>query len=471
MTTLLDRARKWGEERDQQWLEKGERELVRRLVARRFGPGAADDLAPVLAEISDSDRLAAFAARVFECETADELVDWARGSVIGQRLSSRVLPGHDRDSGSSMISPTEITKRGIRSARAGWNAVATAAGNLPGIKPKPSAPDGTEDTPPPEYVIVEDLPDGLKECYLSVLVWLVHFDDSLIDERELCEIQVLMTQLQCNAEVRQAVRSYLEDPQSLEVEAQIARMLELVPSGKSDTEWALRCSLIKDAIRVCRATSEGSAREQPGIRQLAELLRLDDKKVRFIEEACEQEEKILAGELSDRQIKSTAKVMAAEAMRVGVPVAAVYLSGSVTGLSAAGITSGLAALGLGGVLGLSAMVTGIGVAIVAGGAAYKGVRWVLGGSERNRAFRRELMLQDVLRIHQAAIINLAEDISFFGERVEVLSTETDRNRDAIDRIFREVTLMSRSASALTRLRERASGFERDLQDVAGHAAP
>ena len=37
-----------------------------------------DRLAPVLAGISDSDRIAAIAARVFECETAEELVEWAR---------------------------------------------------------------------------------------------------------------------------------------------------------------------------------------------------------------------------------------------------------------------------------------------------------------------------------------------------------------------------------------------------------
>ena len=81
------------------------------------------------------------------------------------------------------------------------------------------------------------------------------------------------------------------------------------------------------------------------------------------------------------------------------------------------------------------------------------------------------MLQEVLRIHQGAIINLAEDISFFGQRVAVLTTETNRNRAAIDRLSREVALMSRSAGALTRLRERASGFERDLRaEATGHAA-
>ena len=88
MTTLIERARKWGEERDQRWLEKGmkrgrlegERDLVLRMVTRRFGPGAADQVAPVLARISDPDRIAAIAAGVFECETVDELVARARGA-------------------------------------------------------------------------------------------------------------------------------------------------------------------------------------------------------------------------------------------------------------------------------------------------------------------------------------------------------------------------------------------------------
>lgn len=84
MTTLIERSREWGEALNQQRLEKGikkgERELVLRMVARRFGSAAADDLVPVLAGISDSDRIAAIAAKVFEFETADELVEWVRAT-------------------------------------------------------------------------------------------------------------------------------------------------------------------------------------------------------------------------------------------------------------------------------------------------------------------------------------------------------------------------------------------------------
>ena len=76
--------------------------------------------------------------------------------------------------------------------------------------------------------------------------------------------------------------------------------------------------------------------------------------------------KILSGDIKDSDIVNGMKDLAANAAAVGIPIVAVYLSGSAVGLSAVGITSGLAALGLGGVLGLSSMVTGIGVAILIG---------------------------------------------------------------------------------------------------------
>ena len=89
MTTLIERVRKWGEERDQQWLEKGveqgrlegERELVYRLVTRRFGAGAAERLVPILDGVLDSERIAVVADAVLECEMAEEFIARAREEV------------------------------------------------------------------------------------------------------------------------------------------------------------------------------------------------------------------------------------------------------------------------------------------------------------------------------------------------------------------------------------------------------
>ncbi len=90
--TLLERAREWGKEYDRQWkekLEKGvererrasiqrERELVQRMVTRRFGPSAAGQLLPVLDRISDPEDIAPIADAVIECETAEEFLERVR---------------------------------------------------------------------------------------------------------------------------------------------------------------------------------------------------------------------------------------------------------------------------------------------------------------------------------------------------------------------------------------------------------
>ena len=94
MTTLLERVRKWGEEERKQWLEEGveqgrregvekgriegERDLVYRLVARRFGPDTAERLVPVLDPLSDPERIVAVADAVLECQTAEEFIARAR---------------------------------------------------------------------------------------------------------------------------------------------------------------------------------------------------------------------------------------------------------------------------------------------------------------------------------------------------------------------------------------------------------
>ena len=91
--TLIERARKWGEERDQLWLQKGiergiekgiererqasiqrECELVFRQVSRRFGPGTAEELRPMLVRICTPEDIVAVADAVIECETAEEFL-------------------------------------------------------------------------------------------------------------------------------------------------------------------------------------------------------------------------------------------------------------------------------------------------------------------------------------------------------------------------------------------------------------
>ena len=84
-SSLAERVRRWGDELNQQWLEKGieqerraalerERALVLRLIARRFGSETADRLAPMVATLSEPEHITTLAEAVVECETAGDFV-------------------------------------------------------------------------------------------------------------------------------------------------------------------------------------------------------------------------------------------------------------------------------------------------------------------------------------------------------------------------------------------------------------
>ena len=180
-----------------------------------------------------------------------------------RKLSESAVAATDAVVDSGATTSTSIIDTATTAASAVRSASATARKKV--VDVSRTAVGGRR--PAEEYVIVEELPDALKLGYVNTLVALTCFDDGQIDEREVCEIQVLMAQLRCSTEVRQAVRSGIDDPASLEAEAEIATILAQTPEGMKQ---ALRCSLVKDAIRLDRAKSdEGSAREHSGIRRLA----------------------------------------------------------------------------------------------------------------------------------------------------------------------------------------------------------
>ena len=110
----------------------------------------------------------------FYREPPDDAVD-SQGTTIGEIMDSAAVIG----------------KRGVRTVQAGVGTVAKAAGKIPRVVRRVAGKDEAGTETPPEEVIVEGLSDEAMKSYLSVLVWLVHTDDKQIDEREMCEIQLL----------------------------------------------------------------------------------------------------------------------------------------------------------------------------------------------------------------------------------------------------------------------------------------
>jgi hypothetical protein len=147
----------------------------------------------------------------------------------------------------------------------------------------------------------------------------------------------------------------------------------------------------------------------------------------FVKESNRVQREGVDNNYAEKTIKNAISGLSA----VGIPIAAVYFSGTVVGLSAAGITSGLAALGLG-----FGMVPGIGVAVLIGAGIFVGVKHLLGDDKEKK--EKEIKLERERKL-QLVIKNLQEAINMLIDRISVLEKKAkiaEANKEAIN-ILRE----------------------------------
>lgn len=309
-----------------------------------------------------------------------------------------------------------------------------------------------EDAPqePGETVALEARPEEVKTLYARILAAQCLVDGRL-DPRELEYLYIFMSRVDLGQDSREEVRGSLntEDGEEAGAAEGLALVEQVVAEVPGDEE-EISVSLLKDMTQVSRADGVVAESEEETIRAVAEA-RFGERAERVIELArktVEYEEALLKGDVEAGELEGHAKEIASVAAGAGIPITALFFSGSVVGLSAAGITSGLAALGLGGLFGLSAMVTGIGAVVVVGVAAYTGARWLLGGRERELAKQRENMIQEVIKRHQGAIEDLTEDVTGIGLKLAEYVSRSDHNESELARLRGELRMFNAALAEL-----------------------
>ncbi|NUU95365.1 hypothetical protein XO10_02170 [Marinitoga sp. 1135] len=169
---------------------------------------------------------------------------------------------------------------------------------------------------------------------------------------------------------------------------------------------------------------------------LRKELNINDEQDKEIRNFVLKMKKIRERGLNDEYAKDTIKTAISGLSAVGVPITAIYFSGSVVGLSAAGITSGLAALGLG-----AGMVPGIGTAILLGVTVFMILAKILdiGDKRKKEKFQKERE-----RRAEQVIKNLQETINDLIERIEILEKKADdseANKKAVEQLTKRITLL------------------------------
>lgn len=266
-----------------------------------------------------------------------------------------------------------------------------------------------------QIVPLEEMTEAVKLAYLKIIVNMTYADDSKLDQVELSEMFLLMNRMVLTQETRFLLRAYMFDLEKLDgMEILLQNLNNEIPSGQVKT---VHISLVKDLVNIYFSTKDRDLNNFKFLQENRDLFQITKEDLELIVMALDADYKLLDDNISDDKMTAVFRELSAKAAAVGTPLAAVYLSGSVIGMSAAGMTSGLAMLGMGGVLGLSSMATGIGVAVLLGVGAYKGVKKFTGANELSQYKRKQLMLVEVIKQTQGAISTLFSDINYIVNKL------------------------------------------------------
>ncbi|MEY1423233.1 hypothetical protein AB7038_05375 [Morganella morganii] len=298
-----------------------------------------------------------------------------------------------------------------------------------------------------QLVTLSEMPEKLKVAYLKIIVNMAYSDDGQVDKDEFAQILLLMTRLEFSSESRFVLREYSTTPDKLEsLESLIQTIDEICPPSHNKS---VKISLVKDLFSVYMSVNGGQYDNFAFFKDNNHLFNVSDEEVGLIIDALKLDFKMLNDDFSDDALTRGLKELGAKAGAVGVPLAAVYLSGSVVGMSAAGLTSGLATLGLGGVLGFSSMATGIGVAVLLGVGVYKGIKHLTGANELDKTKRRELMLNEVIKQTQTTVSHLMGDINYIAIKLNEAVLSFGMQDEKVKQLLQKVKLLTSAGNVLT----------------------
>jgi hypothetical protein len=312
-----------------------------------------------------------------------------------------------------------------------------------------------------QLVSINEMHEAVKVAYIKAIINMAYDNDDIIDNKEFAEILLLMTRLDLSSDSRFTLRAYMASTEEVTpLEQLIAQIDAECPDGQIKS---LHISLTKDLINLHFCTGGSSVKEFAFFQKNRLLLQVTDDEVDLAVTAIETDHKMLKDDFTDDQIVSALKILSAKAAAVGTPLAAVYLSGSVVGMSAAGLTSGLATLGMGGMLGLSSMATGIGVAVLIGVGAYAGIRKLTGANELTRSKRRELMLNEVIKQTHSTVSLLIQDINYITIKLNEFILSHGTQDAKINKLMMLMTQMTGAGTVLTAKSESAQSSANKLR--------
>ncbi|ARB39683.1 hypothetical protein B5728_01680 [Mammaliicoccus sciuri] len=194
-----------------------------------------------------------------------------------------------------------------------------------------------------QIIPLEDLDEEIKTIYVKILCNYAYSNDNIIDSSEYADIVSFIARINMDSEHRVELRSYMSDVNMVEDSFELVEQLS-ERCGNIDF-GIIKMSLLKDLIALYAIEhGEEELIHDKFILTMADELDINSNELHVFLDTHKYNQSILEKRLNDSDIKKTIKDISSKAASVGVPMAALYLSGT-AGVSAIGMTSGLATLG------------------------------------------------------------------------------------------------------------------------------
>lgn len=184
---------------------------------------------------------------------------------------------------------------------------------------------------------LEEYSENEQIAYLSVLSAVCYVDKEFGD-MEKRQLDVLLAQLKISDVGKAKIYSSVFN---LQREDKLANLEAIQILGNTE----LKYTLISDLCLFSLVDSKFTDEEYQYILGIGKVLGITQEQVDTIKSIQENLDKIKGIPSNSERFKQVIKDSAASLAGVGIPIGAIAASGSVFGLGAAGLTSGLAALG------------------------------------------------------------------------------------------------------------------------------
>jgi len=292
---------------------------------------------------------------------------------------------------------------------------------------------------------LKDMDMQIRMAYIKIVCNYLHHETEGVNNREYTEIISLLVLNDIDNENRFSLRRYIMEKNELE---DIKSLLGFIDENAEEGSKAgVHLSLMQDIVKIFRIRESSRAEcnysswvNDGFIVSLQSELNIANKQIEFFFEKLQADEDIISKRQNNTEIKKTLADLGAKAALIGVPAAALYLSGSIW-IFKGGI---LLMKGAMGVLGPLA------IGVVAGYAAYRGIKYMTGISDIENNSKREMMLQGIIRNLQKSLDFLVEDVNYMAQKLAGELENSQITGIMIEKLKSQLLMLSKGATTVSK---------------------